>query len=245
MVTLISFPTPDMLAKVKSLKQTSNRIKPCPKPCKPYFKLIPQYRKSPQGLDPAAAKPRSAAAGGRWQSERHLEFECRKCFIEHIKRPSEGWVGKCTGSWLQLFRRRAHKPVLSLSHKGGGRALPAALALHNQCLKRMDTGTSANVTNRSKKARNYLSSITSGHAYADSRVHAGLIQPGHVPDTENKAGIAGDWEHRHHSTGFSVIFWGHGRNMHLRFTALDRTLQSLVLLSARSSFPGLFGKTAQ
>lgn len=53
---------------------------------------------------------------------------------------------------------------------------------------------------------------TSGHACADSRAHAGLIQPGRVPDTENKAGIAEDWEHRHLSTGFSIICWGWWQN---------------------------------
>lgn len=49
-------------------------------------------------------KPAFTAAGSMWQSEgavaqseRQLEFECRKCFIKNVKRPS-------VGLFLQIHR---------------------------------------------------------------------------------------------------------------------------------------------
>lgn len=113
MLTLISFPTLDTLAEVNRIKQTSSRIKLCPKTPKEYFLSQIWFTiKNSRHLTYfhstlTAVKPVPTAAGSRWQSEgtitpseRQLEFECRKCFIKGVQRPGEGWFCSRTGLWF-------------------------------------------------------------------------------------------------------------------------------------------------
>lgn len=202
-----------------------------------YFKFILQDKKSPQGLDPAAAKPRSAAAGSRWQSLRHLEFGCRKCFIKHTKRPSEG-LGWQMHRFMVSAGLKESTQSFSQCLTGAEREALTALFSIAQCLKTIDRGTSPNVTNRSLKARNHLSSTTPARLCRQSgTLWAGSARTRARP--WNKAALAEDWGHRHLSTGFSISSWWPWQKHTPAFGCLS-TLWCRCLPCPAS--PGLFGK---
>jgi len=111
----------------------------------------------------------------------------------------------------------------------------------------INMGTSTNMTNRSKKPRRNLSSTTSGHACADSWAHTGLIQPGHVPDSENEPAVAAEeQEHRHSSTWFSIAFSGPWQKQAPVFCCFGQDSRAIAAVVCQIHLSqGWSGKTTQ
>lgn len=150
-----------------------------------------------------------------------------------------GWIGKGTGLWFYLLWKRAHKAVLLVSHKDRERSFTCTLQ-HCKMSENNWYGHKCWCDKQDQRGKG-LPFTTSGHACADSRAHTGLIQPGHVPDTENKAGTAEDWEHL--STGILHHLLGIMAKPHICVSLLWTGLSALWCCCLPDpSFPGLVAK---
>lgn len=170
MLTFISFLTLGVLAKVKSTKQTRSRTKLCPQTPKHYFLFQMDFeikRKAKAQGQPLCSPSWQEVAEQRLC---HTELRRRHLNAENVslktwKRHSEGWFLEIHGLIVYAALKKSKRSSYCTAAPGQG----APIWCFNVawCLKIINMGTGTDVTNRSKKPRSNLSSITSGHACAD------------------------------------------------------------------------------